>query len=278
MARVPPGETRMIRWLGREHAAPGVVAWSRIELEGSSLEAVISQGNQDPAEKANEDALLVLVPPGPPALPLVLVADAHFGPQAAELAVAAAVRTHAAADWSDLGAPALHELLLRTLRAAQGTILERESASEAAVLVGLVGDDAFIWASVGDAYLYRLQAGRRPRVLNRQARVWLGGRLRVPVREVTELGRCPLEAGEEVLLATDGIPEAVRDDTVLPPSRVEAVLRGAADRRLEALARAALDSGGEDNLAAVLLTLGPAPPRERAAPFSWLSRRLRRGA
>lgn len=242
-----------IRLLGRDHDAVGVVEYRRAALGAAIVEAAICAGGEAAAVKPNEDALLVVLPDGEGEDGLALVADAHFGPEAAEIAVAAVAES-----WDRFaggGIEASEEALLRLVRLAQAAIADAGTESETTLLLAAVGGGTLHWASVGDSYLYRLGAGRRTRRLNRADRVWLGARLGVPVHQVTRLGRFDLLPGTRVLLTTDGIPEAVRNVSTLGPRQITAALDDGGERPLEALVRAALARGGEDNVAAVLISV-----------------------
>jgi serine/threonine protein phosphatase PrpC len=246
-----------IRLLGREHEAVGEVETRTLAWGGVRVEAAISRGGPATGDKPNEDALLVIAPEAPGMPLIVAVADAHFGREAAELAVGAVAGVQGRTDWTPGDAGHLRETLLRMVRAAQAAVLEGGSPSETTLLIGLLAGRDFHWASVGDSYLYWFRPGRRPAVQTRADRVWLGARLAVPVQEVTRLGRCRLGGGDRVLLTTDGIPEAVWNVLTLTPRRIEELLAAGGDAALEGLARAAIDRAGEDNIAAVLLTGGP---------------------
>ena len=99
---------------------------------------------------------------------------------------------------------------------------------------------------------------------------------------MTRRGRFELAPGTRVLLTTDGVPEAIRNVPTLGARQIRAALDGGGDRPLDALVRTALDCGGEDNIAAVLITVGgegcagvSKPPREARWATVW--RALRRG-
>ncbi|MCU0934921.1 MAG: protein phosphatase 2C domain-containing protein [Gammaproteobacteria bacterium] len=241
-----------IRLLGRDHDAAGIVAYHQAVFGTAVVEVAICAGGEAAAGKPNEDALLVVPPEAEGEAGLALVADAHFGQEAAELAVAAVAEGWARAAGDERREP--EETLLRLVRAAQAALSDAGSESETTLLLVVLQGAALHWASVGDSYLYRIEAGGRARVVNRVDRVWLGARLVVPVHEVTRRGRFDLAPGSRVLLATDGIPEAVRNVPTLRPRQVAAALDGGGDGPLQALVRVALDRGGEDNIAAVLIT------------------------
>ena len=270
-----------VRLYGRDYEVAGAVEDQRLECLGLDVEMVISRGGEAAAEKPNEDALLLIGPEQGEAPLLGLVADAHFGPEAAEIAVAAVAQSYPSCQWSGMTEEAIRDTLLRLIRVAQAAIVESGTESETTLLVGVVAGLTLHWASVGDSFLYCLRPGRPARVVNPQVRVWLGARLGVPVNEVTRRGHCPLEVGTRVLMTTDGIPEAVRDVPTLGPKEITAALDEAAERPLRALAQAALARGGEDNLAALLLTVAPGArtlPLEvgRRGPLDWLRLRWHR--
>jgi serine/threonine protein phosphatase PrpC len=240
-----------IRLLGRDHAAAGVVAYHQVAFGAGAVEVAICAGGEAAAGKPNEDALLVVPPEAEGEAGLALVADAHFGPEAAEVAVAAVAEAWARAAGDERRQP--QETLLRLVRAAQAAVADAGSESETTLILALARGAALHWASVGDSYLYRIEPGGRARVVNRVGRVWLGARLVVPVHEVTRRGQLDLAPDSRVLLATDGIPEAIRNVSTLRPRQIAAALDGGGERPLEALVHAALEQGGEDNIAAVLI-------------------------
>ena len=270
-----------IRLLGREHEVASSVHYRRAAIGACAVETAICAGGRGAAGKPNEDALLVVPPDalGEPAL--VVVADGHFGADAAELAVAAVGRA-----WAD-ASPEVREDsaegLLRLVRTAQATIAEAGTKGETTLLLAAIHNGTTLrWASVGDSYLYRLPPGRGGRRANRLDRVWLGPCLTVPVHEVTRRGRFDLPPGTRVLLTTDGIPEAIRNVPTLGARQIRAALDGGGDQPLDALVRTALDRGGEDNIAAVLVTVAgegctasSKPPR--GARWATVWRALRRG-
>jgi serine/threonine protein phosphatase PrpC len=263
-----------VRLLGRDYEVVGAVEARRLDLHGLDVEMVISRGGEAAAGKPNEDALLVMDSAGGEAPVLGMVADAHFGREAAELAVAAVAQAYSSCRWPARPQDGARETLLRFVRAAQAAIVESGTESETTLLVGVVDARTFHWASVGDSYVYVLRPGRRATVANPQVRVWLGARLGVPVSEVTRHGHCPLEVGTRVLMTTDGIPEAIWNVPTLGPKQIAGVLDGAEDHPLRALTQRALAQGGEDNIAAVLLTVPGSGTRqegtERRRLFGWL--------
>lgn len=270
-----------VRLLGREHEVASAVHYRQTVIGACTVEAAICAGGFAAAGKPNEDALLVMPPDAPGEPVLVLVADGHFGADAAELAVAAVGKGWASA--SPEVREDSEEALLRLVRMAQAAIAEAGTQGETTLLLAVVHNGtALRWASVGDSYLYRLPPGRGGRRVNRLDRVWLGSRLIVPIHQVTRRGRFELAPGTRVLLTTDGVPEAIRNVPTLGARQIRAALDGGGDRPLDALVRTALDCGGEDNIAAVLITVGgegcagvSKPPREARWATVW--RALRRG-
>lgn len=243
-----------VRLLGREHEVASEVHYRRALIGASAVEAAICAGGSGAAGKPNEDALLVVPPDAPGEPALVMVADGHFGADAAELAVDAVGR--AWADASPEVREGSDEALLRLVRMAQAAISEAGTEGETTLLLAVIHDGTTLrWASVGDSYLYRWPPGRGGGQANRLDRVWLGTRLTVPVHEVTRRGRFELVPGMRVLLTTDGIPEAIRNVPTLGTRQIRAALDGGGDQPLDALVRTALDRGGEDNIAAVLVTV-----------------------
>ncbi|MBP7712612.1 MAG: protein phosphatase 2C domain-containing protein [Gammaproteobacteria bacterium] len=270
-----------IQLLGREHEVASSVHYRRAVIGACAVEAAICAGGLGAAGKPNEDALLIVPPDAPGEPALVVVADGHFGADAAELAVAAVGR--AWADASPEVREGSDEALVRLVRMAQAAITEAGTEGETTLLLAVIHNGTTLrWASVGDSYLYRLPPGRGGRRANRLDRVWLGPRLTVPVHEVTRRGRFELAPGTRVLLTTDGIPEAIRNVPTLGARQIRAALDGGGDQPLDALVRTALDRGGEDNIAAVLVTVAgegctasSKPPR--GARWATVWRALRRG-
>ena len=247
-----------IRLLGREHEVASAVHYRQTAIGACTVEAAICAGGSAAAGKPNEDALLVMPPDAPGEPVLLLVADGHFGADAAELAVAAVGKAWASA--SPEVREDSEEALLRLVRMAQAAIAEAGTQGETTLLLAVVHNGtALRWASVGDSYLYRLPPGRGGRRVNRLDRVWLGSRLIVPIHQVTRRGRFELAPGTRVLLTTDGVPEAIRNVPTLGARQIRAALDGGGDRPLDALVRTALDCG--------VTTVWP--PRENS--FGWLT-------
>ncbi len=246
------GDDRLV-WLGPDHVEPNAVTWEQRRWPSFTVEAAISLGRDMPyGEWTNEDYLL-LATPGAAAPAVLAVADGHYGPTAAAVAIDAVDRVLGRRRWTDTSRWALSAALDETIRAAGERVLREAEGSETTLVVALLMGTQLLWASVGDSYLYRFAAGQPPRVLNARDRRWLGAvRNRDPLL-LASRGALQLAPGEQLLLATDGLAEPARNRPHLAPDEIEALLATAADRPLEALVRVALARGGEDSIAAILL-------------------------
>jgi serine/threonine protein phosphatase PrpC len=210
---------------------------------------------------------------------VVAVADGLGGHQAGEVASAIAIEPVAA----------LHERTFTTAEEAREALVGAIREGNRAVIAKAVSDDAYWgmgttltaaavagdrWlqlAHVGDSRAYLLRAGRLRQLtqdhtvvaeLVRQGRLTPDEAAQRPERSVLTraVGLDPglevetpppleLDAGDQVLLCSDGLTDAVADD------RIAEVLRTKGDGReaCQALVDAALVAGGPDNVTVVLL-------------------------
>lgn len=247
-------ERQLLLWRGPDHAEPNAITWEERRWPGFVAQAAISVGRAMPlGESTNEDGLVLVAPlAGAPAV--LAVADGHYGPEAAGVAIDAVARVLGRRQWTDLAPYALSAALEEAVRAAGERVLREAEGSETTLLAGLLAEATFHWASVGDSFLYHFGPGSPPRVVNGRDHRWLGAVRNKDPMLLATAGSLSLEKGESVLLATDGLPEPARGGPHLAPEQVEALLTGVRERALEALVRAALERGGDDSIAAILVS------------------------
>ena len=209
------------------------------------------------------------------------VADGLGGHQGGEVASAAAVEPLAALDGREFADPAeAAEALAGAIAKANSAILDQASGNPSlwgmgtTVTAAAVAGDHLQLAHVGDSRAYLLRDGsfgqlttdhtvvgelvRRGRLTPEQAAIHpersiltraVGLDPRVPVDTPDPL---ELHDGDQVLLCSDGLTEAVDDD------RIAELLSAAADG--EAACRSLIDAanaaGGPDNITVVLLRAG----------------------
>lgn len=223
---------------GRDCTEKGIVQHRRAGSWGLAL----SRGLDSPATKhdPNEDACGVVTSAG---LSVAVVADAHFGRRSAEVAVeallAAALRTPPEA------APG--PWLAHQLRSAHRRVLRGSSAC--ALLAVVTQGPQLSWISIGDCRLYRLRSGQGA-VLNTLNNRYLGdwGTLKPSSGETT------LHEDDRIILASDGLPECRYNIPTLSPHQVGLIAsRGDAEEVAISLTEAALERGGEDNIAVAVL-------------------------
>jgi serine/threonine protein phosphatase PrpC len=210
------------------------------------------------------------------------VADGLGGHQGGEVASAAAVEPLAALDGRELAEPGqAAEALAAAIREANSAIIDRAAGDPdlwgmgtTVTAAALAGDRHLQLAHVGDSRAYLLRDGtldqlttdhtvvgelvRRGRLTPEQAAihpersiltraVGLDPRLLVDTPDPLEL-----RDGDQVLLCSDGLTEAVDDD------RIAELLAAEADGNAacQALIDAANTAGGPDNITVVLLRAG----------------------
>lgn len=208
----------------------------------------LSKGLESPARKVdpNEDACGV-VAGGIGAV--AVVADAHYGRMSAEVSVdhllGVALQEPPP---RALSAPVIWEWLREHLSGANAQVRARQSTSACAILAVVVQGRSAWWASIGDCRLYRIR-GTDSTVCNPLRGTYLGDRGLVE----PEVGQLSLEAGDRLVLASDGLPECRYGQETLSPSDVAAAIAGCSgEAAARALVTAALDGGGEDNIAVIV--------------------------
>ena len=206
------------------------------------------------------------------------VADGLGGHQGGEVASAAAVEPLAALDGRDLATPAeAAEALAGAIAEANSAILERAAADPSlwgmgtTVTAAAVAGDLLQLAHVGDSRAYLLRDGtldqrttdhtvvgelvRRGRLTPAQAAIHpersiltraVGLDPRIPVDTPDPID---LHPGDQILLCSDGLTEAVADP------QITEILSAHPDGNAActALIDAANDAGGPDNITVVLL-------------------------
>jgi serine/threonine protein phosphatase PrpC len=210
------------------------------------------------------------------------VADGLGGHQGGEVASAAAVEPLARLDGRGFLDPSeAAEALAAAIREANQAILDRAAGDPALYGMGttvtaaaVAGDGQLQLAHVGDSRAYRLREGaldqlttdhtvvgelvRRGRLTPEQAAIHpersiltraVGLDPRVPVDLPDPL---ELRSGDQLLLCSDGLTEAVGDD------RIAQLLSAAPDGQAacRSLIDAANDAGGPDNITVVLVRVG----------------------
>jgi PPM family protein phosphatase len=211
------------------------------------------------------------------------VADGLGGHQGGEVASAAAVEPLAALDGREFAEPGeAAEALVAAIREGNSAILDRAAGDPGLWGMGttvtaaaVAGDRLVQLAHVGDSRAYLLRDGsleqlttdhtvvgelvRRGRLTPAQAAVHpersiltraVGLDPRIPVDTPDPV---ELQAGDQVLLCSDGLTEAVDED------RIAELLSAEADGNVacQALIDAANTAGGPDNITVVLLRAGP---------------------
>jgi hypothetical protein len=226
---------------GRDCTEKGVIQHAEVGGWGLAL----CRGLDSPARKQdpNEDSCGVVAGPG---VAVAVVADAHYGRRSAELSVdgllSAAMTEPPGADPVGWLRSHLVEVNRRAL----------PGSSACALLVVIIQGEQLTWASIGDCRLYRLRDGRTG-VLNPLTGSYLGDWEGIEYNH----GDCTLHAGDRIILASDGLPECRYGTPTLSPRQVGEIAReGTPAQAAIALVAAALEHGGEDNIAVVLLAHG----------------------
>lgn len=212
---------------------------------------------------ANEDDYLVMLVPGPALL--VAVADGMGGTAGGGEASRAALRGLAAALVRAPSGPAMDRLAAgyaaasgRVLELAQevhalrdmGTTLTALLLQDGAAVLGHIGDSrAMRWRQDELTQLSVDHALRQPH--NYLTRCIGGGQH----HEVPDLGALPLQAGDRLVLCSDGVWSTVAQGELQSALRLPSP-QAAAD----ALVQAALRAGGPDNATALVLDQRPDLP------------------
>lgn len=209
-----------------------------------------------PVRGHNEDDLLV-----DEEHRLFLVADGIGGHPAGDVASRTAVRAaHAALVASSDHEPAEPEgALADALHAAHDAVLEGVEADPAtrgmgttAVVARLSQDDQRLWvAHVGDSRAYLFRAGRLRR-LTTDHRIG-GGRLIQALGTWGDVSpdttQVELDAGDRILLCTDGLTDMVDDDDIAGRLASDEPPQRSCDRLVED----AIAHGGIDNITVILI-------------------------
>jgi protein phosphatase len=226
--------------------------------------------------EVNEDSYLA-------APPVFVVADGMGGHDGGEIASRIVVEEFARLTDAAYDADRAQAVVMDTLRAAQGRLLEygashlgrdglRWHGGTTAVVAMLVQDDGGRWllANLGDSRIYRLARGELARVstdhsvvqeLVDAGRITEEQALRHPERHIVTRalgGPDPLDPdffqlaladAERVLLCSDGVTDLVADADLARILVEQAEPRGAA----EAIVAAAMEAGGIDNATAMVV-------------------------
>ena len=227
---------------GRDCTEKGIIQHTGTSRWGVAL----CRGLDSPAPKQdpNEDACGVVASAS---CSVAVVADAHFGRRSAEVAVDALL---AAAKTQPPGPGTADVWLRMNLARIHRRVLPGSSAC--ALLAVVVQGDRICWISIGDCRLYLLRSGQTV-VLNPLEGRYLGGWGAL----IMESGESALHKGDRVILASDGLPECRYNIPTLSPHQVGLIASvGAPEGAAVALVEAALERGGEDNIAVVLLAHG----------------------
>jgi protein phosphatase len=221
----------------------------------------------------NEDAFIVQPP-------LFAIADGMGGAQAGEVASRlAAEALRGAGDGSTA-----EERLVSLVQEANRRVYERQTEDEATSGMGttvtavLVDGDELVVGHVGDSRAYLVREGRLAQLTEDHSLVQellSDGRLspeeaeRHPQRSVitravgtdpdvdVDLRRNAVEAGDVVLLCSDGLTDMVTDEAIL---RIVEQNRHDLDGAVRALVDAANAGGGEDNITVICFEVGDAEP------------------
>jgi serine/threonine protein phosphatase PrpC len=208
----------------------------------------------------NEDAVAAVV--GSSGTTLLVCADGHNGATASHVAVREVL-----AEFGDEPPPALSEdqwldLFGRVNDAVIATkgLGSVHPSSNTVLLVALVTGAEISWAAIGDGALVVARPGAaRGRQLNKEAMRFVGYPMsRRQLKSTLQRGRARIDAGEWVVLVTDGLSEFVaplRPADVVP--RVLAMAArdgdGGAEAAALALIETACSAGAGDNVAAAVL-------------------------
>ncbi|MDG1479814.1 MAG: protein phosphatase 2C domain-containing protein [Myxococcota bacterium] len=226
---------------GRDCTAYGIV--QRAEHGGWAIS--LCRGFESPAPKQdpNEDSCGVTTTPSGT---VAVVADAHFGRRSAEVAVDVLLSA------AQTGPPGRDPIGWMKARLSELNQQLQPGSSACALLMVVAQGDRLFWASIGDCRLYRLRSAQTV-VLNRLNERYLGDRgwLRVTTGEGT------LQKGDRVIMVSDGVPECRYGIPTLTPQQIgQITAQGSAAEAARALVAAALQGGGEDNIAVALLSHG----------------------
>jgi serine/threonine protein phosphatase PrpC len=220
--------------------------------------------------QTNEDSYLVR-------RGLYAVCDGMGGARAGEVASAMACRELLALDPATAGSEELRGVIAAANEAIARRSLEEErlSGMGTTLTAALAAGNSLSLAHIGDSRAYLLRGGSLTQLTDDHS--WVGEMVRRgdltpaqaavhPHRSVitkalgtgdgadADIFEVPIEAGDRVLLCSDGLTGMVSD------SEIAEILGRDEDPQTVAgmLVRAALDGGGEDNVTVVVLDIGPA--------------------
>ena len=196
------------------------------------------------------------------------VADGLGGHQGGEVASAAAVAPLAALDGRELTDPAeAAEALTAAIREANAAIIDQAAGDPGLWGMGttvtaaaLAGDRHLQLAHVGDSRAYLLRDGSLEQLTTDHTVVGVHPERSILTRAVGLDPHIPVDTpdplelapGDQVLLCSDGLTEAVGD-----PRIAELLTTGPdGDAACRALIDAANDAGGPDNITVVLIRVG----------------------
>jgi serine/threonine protein phosphatase PrpC len=209
-----------------------------------------SRSDTGHVRRRNEDALLV-----EPEIGVYAVADGMGGHAAGDVASAVAIERLRDALRQDREAePA--QRLVDALRAAHEAVASEAAATAGqegmgtTAVVALLGKDTAWVGHVGDSRAYLLTGEElRPVTGDHGAGGYLTQALGLERGISPDVAEVPLHEGDRLLLCTDGLTNMVDD------AGIERILREVegAQAACDALARAALDAGGVDNVTTVVI-------------------------
>ena len=232
--------------LGRDHEQKGAIA--QVDLPGCAL--VLSSGLSSPAPKKhpNEDAVGVVQTDG--GATVGVVADAHFGRESAEMVVQGILSQVFRSE----GMGSAHSFIERvsmSFRIVARSLGEQNNESACAVVVAWQCQDTLIWASVGDCRLILVGEDGNPRSVSPVEQTWLGRRYHP--RQL-HWGREQFGKQDRALLCTDGLPECrYGRETLTIEDLGRLTIQGTPTDAAQALAKAALTAGGEDNIGLLVM-------------------------
>ena len=220
------------------------------ELQVAHCAAVLSCGLDSPAPKRhpNEDALgFVYSARG---CLVGVVADGHFGRESAELTVRAVLSQVVRSE----GAATSHSFVERAGMAMDLVARQLQSTnmtSACATVVARLHQEELIWLSCGDCRLLHVSAEGTSSYLSPLDSNWVGAGYRA--REL-HTGHARIPYGDRILMCSDGLPECRYGvETLLRDELARLSIIGDLRTSARALAQAALDGGGEDNIGLILI-------------------------
>lgn len=256
---VPP--PRVSLW-GPLHTAHGEVA---VQALGNRMAIAIDRGRRPKALRSrhpNEDMAAAAFIGD---LPMIVVADGHFGCEAAMLAVAGVL------DWATADPPPYTglESMADLVVELEGSVAAElalptcgNADSATTLLMAVIDETELRWVSVGDSALFLVTQGKASQ-LNAVTNSYLPGETSGKgVRAHLQAGRIPLRGDEVVVAVTDG----VTDFLAHPGDAIGAAVTtaGSPDAAARLICDLAGDGGAGDNVAVSL-----AMPQRPAPPLPW---------